>query len=134
MARPFKPGQSGNPAGKKPGTRNRKTILRAELEKDGSALAAAIKSKALEGDASCLALWLSRLEPPLRARAETVTFSLDTSKPLYEQAQEIMDAIAQARVDPDTGAMLIACLDKVGNLKAVEELQARVEALEARES
>jgi hypothetical protein len=133
MARPFKPGQSGNPAGKKPGTKNRKTILRQELEKDGSALALAIKSKALEGDPSCLALWLSRLEPPLRARAEKVTFDLDTSKSLHHQAQDIMDAIAQGRVDPDTGAMLIACLDKVGNLKAVEELEARLAVLEDRQ-
>ena len=128
----FVKGQSGNPKGKPRGIKNRKTLIMEELERDGSALANAIKAKALEGDASCLALWLSRLEPPLRARAEKVTFALNRAKPLHEQAQQIMDAVAAGKVDPETGQMLIACLDRVGNLKAVEELQVRIEALEAR--
>jgi hypothetical protein len=119
----------------KKGTKQRRTLLRQELEKDGSALGKAIKKAALEdGDTGAMGLWLSRLDPPLRARAEKVMFDLDRTKPLYEQAQDIMDAIAQGRVDPDTGAMLLACLDKVGNLKTVEELEARVAAIEERQT
>ncbi len=47
----FQPGQSGNPAGKKPGTRNRATLLREEL-RDGEdgAVARVIIDKALAGN------------------------------------------------------------------------------------
>jgi hypothetical protein len=73
----FQPGQSGNPAGKKPGTKNRKTLLLQELEKDGSSLANAIKSAAMSGDSAAMALWLSRLEPPARKHGEHVEFEFD---------------------------------------------------------
>ena len=55
---PFKPGQSGNPAGKPKGVRNRKTIVKEALEciLDGSdqqvvdAITAAAIAKAMTGD------------------------------------------------------------------------------------
>jgi hypothetical protein len=47
----FMPGTSGNPSGKLPGTRNRKTVLAAAL-RDGEGVAAArvVIDKALAGD------------------------------------------------------------------------------------
>src|SRR5713226_7125341 len=49
----FVPGQSGNPAGKLPGTRNRATLLRAALDsEDGPAMARVIIDKAVAGDRS----------------------------------------------------------------------------------
>lgn len=54
----FKPGKSGNPKGRLAGSKNRRTLLREELEKDGSALAIAIKAAALEGgDTTAMSLW-----------------------------------------------------------------------------
>jgi hypothetical protein len=37
-------------------------------------------------------------------------------------------------VDPETGQMLIVCIEKVSGIKAVDELQARIEALEEKAS
>src|SRR5260221_10435581 len=47
----FVPGQSGNPAGKVSGTRNRATLLRAALDsEEGPAMARLVIDKALAGD------------------------------------------------------------------------------------
>jgi hypothetical protein len=116
----FQPGQSGNPAGKKPGTKNRKTILLQELEKDGSALAAAIKTAALAGDASAMSLWLTRLEPALRSRGKTVEIELNVNAPIEDQIKAVMTAIASAQISVETGSMLINNIEKLANIRVAQ--------------
>src|SRR5713226_7915926 len=60
---------SGNPAGKKPGTRNRATVLREALA-DGEDIAAAriVFDKALAGDAVAARFIVDRLSPRPRGR------------------------------------------------------------------
>src|SRR5260370_8322753 len=66
----FAPGISGNPAGKKPGTRNRATVLRKALA-EGEDIAAAriVIDKALAGDVVAARFVVDRLtpRPPRRA-------------------------------------------------------------------
>jgi hypothetical protein len=126
----WKKGVSGNPGGKAPGTRSKLNLVAAEFLKEGSAVAQVVIEAAKGGDMSAAALVLTRISPPLRAAVEKVIFNLDQTKPLAEQAKEILNAVSRGLVDPDTGQMLIGCLDKIGNLKAVEELEARLAALE----
>ena len=135
----FKSGDewTGNAAGRPRGIKNRATILREKIEQFGPELMDII-TRAARGDGelppdmtAALAL-LARLEPPVRATAPKVRFDLDKTLPLHEQAQQILDAIAEGEIDPDTGQALIATLDKIGNLKAVEQLEARLVALESK--
>jgi hypothetical protein len=67
--RPFRKGQSGNPAGKPKGTRNRSTLA-AELLLEGEAEALTRKAVelALAGDTTALRLCLERLMPPRKDR------------------------------------------------------------------
>lgn len=116
----YKPGQSGNPAGKPKGTKNRKTLLRAELEKDGSALAAALKAKALEGDPTCLGLWLARLEPVMRPRAEPVEFALDTAAPPAKQIAQVIEAVAAGELTVDEGQQIANMLRQLAEVRALE--------------
>ncbi|MDO4768982.1 MAG: DUF5681 domain-containing protein [Brachymonas sp.] len=132
--RGWQPGQSGNPAGRPKGSKNRKTLLAEELQKDGSDLARAIKEAALAGDTSAMNLWAQRLEPPLRARAAAVGFELDPEKPLHEQAQQVLAAVSEGRVDPETGRMLIDCIQSVAGIRAVDELEAHLAALEEKQA
>jgi hypothetical protein len=117
---PFEKGKSGNPSGRKRGSKNRKTLLIEELERDGSALATAIKTKALEGDASCMSLWLSRLEPAARTRGETVEFNFRTDATPAQNIEEVMKAVAAGDMSVETGAQLISGIEKLANVRVAE--------------
>jgi hypothetical protein len=65
----FLPGCSGNPTGKKPGTRNRATVLREMLGAgEDRKLARIVIDKALAGDVVTARFLLGRLEPKPRGR------------------------------------------------------------------
>jgi len=66
----FVPGSSGNPAGKRPGTRNRATILAAALaEGEAETVARVVIDRALAGDAAAARFVMDRLSPRPRGRA-----------------------------------------------------------------
>lgn len=128
------PGQSGNPAGRPRGSRNKRTELVEEFAKEGSALARVVMDKALAGDMQAANIALARLSPPLRARAEKVEFELTPDAPLTTQAQQILTAISEGNIDPETGQLLINCISSFASLKATDELEARLSALEGRQA
>jgi hypothetical protein len=69
----FAPGASGNPAGKKPGTRNRASMLAAALtEGEGAAIARQVIEAALAGNGVAARFCLDRLCPRPRGRAITL--------------------------------------------------------------
>jgi hypothetical protein len=113
-------GQSGNPLGMKPGTKHRKTLLREEIEKDGSELAKAIKARALEGDMQAASLWLSRLEPVARDRGERVEFNFDPKATPAQNIEAILTAVAAGEVTVETGAQLIGAIEKLANVRESE--------------
>lgn len=124
------PGQSGNPAGRPKGTRNKKNVVAEEFAKDGSKVARVVMDAALAGDMQAANLVLQRLSPPLRARAEKVQFDLSQDAPLTTQAQQVLAAIADGNIDPETGHMLINCIASFAGLKQVDDLEQRLIALE----
>ncbi|CUA82478.1 hypothetical protein G3I75_20750 [Pseudomonas aeruginosa] len=126
----WQPGQSGNPKGRPVGSRNRKNVIAEEFAKDGSAVARVVMDAALAGDMQAANMVLQRLSPPLRARAEKVTFQLTPDAPLSEQAAQILQAVSDGQIDPDTGKLLIDCIQSVAGIRAVDELEARLAALE----
>ena len=129
---PFVKGQSGCPAGKPKGTLNKANAVAAEFSKAGSAIAAAVIERALAGDMAAAEIALKRFAPPLRPRVEKIIFQLDRTLPLHQQAQQIMEAIADGQVDHEAGLALIAGLRQVADIKATDELEARLQALEAK--
>lgn len=126
----WQPGQSGNPKGRPVGSRNKKNVIAEEFEKDGSEVARVVMNAALEGDMQAANMVLQRLSPPLRARAEKVTFELTPDAPLHEQANQVLASVAEGAIDPETGKMLIDCIQSVAGIRAVDELEARLIALE----
>src|SRR5438552_18213441 len=73
--RPFEKGRSGNPAGRRAGSRNKATLAAAALLEGGSeALTQKAMDLALVGDPTAMRLCLERILPPCRDR--TVKFAL----------------------------------------------------------
>lgn len=132
VAGQWQPGQSGNPAGRPVGSKNRKTLLTQQLEEQGSLVAQRVIEAALSGDIQAASLVLQRICPPLRPQSALVNFTLDSQAPLAEQAQEILSAIANGNIDPETGRNLINCLGTVAGLMQTDELARRLDALEHR--
>lgn len=130
----WQPGQSGNPKGRPVGSRNKKNIIAEEFEKDGSEVARVVMNAALEGDMQAANMVLQRLSPPLRARAEKVTFELTPDAPLHQQANQVLASVAEGAIDPETGKLLIDCIQSVAGIRAVDELEARLQALEEKQA
>jgi hypothetical protein len=126
------PGQSGNPKGRPVGSRNKKNLIALEFDKEASGIARKVIEAALEGDMQAASLVLQRLSPPLRSRAEKVTFEFDAGASLTQQAQQILAAVAEGEIDPDTGKLLIDAISAFGGLKQVDDLETRLQALEGR--
>jgi len=126
-------GQSGNPKGRPPGIVDKRQKLQNAFADEATDIARVVIDKALEGDMQAANIALARIAPPLRAAAERVQFELNPERPLSEQASQILQAVADGKVDPETGKTLIACLQAVSGIKAAEELEQRIIVLEARQ-
>lgn len=67
--KPFKPGQSGNPAGKPTGTKNRATIMaQALFDGEAETLTRKIIELAMGGDMQALRVCVDRLCPPMKRK------------------------------------------------------------------
>lgn len=125
----FKPGQSGNVAGRPKGSRDRKNVVAAEFAKEGSAIARVVIDAAKEGDMQAASLILTRISPPLRAQAEKVSFQLDPDAPIADQARQILAATANGDIDPDTCKLLLDCLSAYIGMKDMETFIAEFKRL-----
>lgn len=129
----FKPGQSGNPAGKAPGTRHKVTLaIEALLEGQHEALTRAAIDKALAGDTVALRLCLDRLAPP--RKDAPVSFALPAIKTVADTvtaSSSLLDAVAAGEVTPDEAGRVMALLTSHKALVETGDLERRIEALEA---
>jgi hypothetical protein len=123
-------GQSGNPKGRPPGIIDKRTKVTQALFDDAPAVARVVIDAALDGDVQAAALVLSRVAPPIKSQAERVQFELNKDAPLSDQASQILQAVADGKVDPETGRVLLTCVQAVAGIRAFEELEHRIIVLE----
>lgn len=126
----FKPGVSGNPAGRKPGIIDRRQRIAQAFEADGAEIAKVVIEAAKKGDMQAATLVLSRLAPPMKPRAERVRFDLDVTQPLAAQAAQVISAVAAGQLDSDSAQTILTCLGTYAALVQSDEVQARLAALE----
>jgi hypothetical protein len=132
---PFEKGQSGNPAGRPRGSRNRRSQLVEKLyDESAAALVQAAIELAIKGDGTALRVCMDRVSAPMKER--TVAFELP---PMTTAADAIiaLGAIAQAVADGDLTpteagdlaklvqgfAQTVSTADLEQRIKRIEELQ-----------
>lgn len=125
----WKPGQSGNPAGRPPGV-GEIGKLRAAIGDRLPALLAAMMSKAIEGDVGAARLLLERAIAPLKGIEQAVTLQLPNEGTLTAKANAVLSAAAAGDLAPGQAAQLIAALGTLAKISEVDELAARITALE----
>jgi len=103
----FAPGRSGNPKGKKPGTLNRATAIKAALAGalgDGEAATAArvIIERALKGDFAAARFVIGRVDPKPRGREIVLTLP-DDAQPcdVIEAYDATLTAMVTGEITPD---------------------------------
>lgn len=124
----WKPGQSGNPQGRRPGT-GEVQRLRQEIEAHIPSIVARLVDRAKEGDVAAARLLLERAVPPLKPVEAPQPFRIPDGGPA-EQARTIVALTASGEVSIDQGARLIASLGTLVRLLELEELERRINSLE----
>ncbi len=130
----FKKGQSGNPKGKKPGTRNRATMAaQALLDGEAEQIIRKCVELAKDGDTTALRLCLERLLPPRKERP------VDVEVPPIEKPEDavsamtaITAAVARGDLTPGEAQSLAVVIEAHRKTVEVVDLDRRLTALEQR--
>lgn len=126
----WRPGESGNPKGKPQGS-GQLQKLRAALADDVPAILKALGIAAKAGDVQAARLILERVLPPLKGVEQCVQLPLPDDGSLTAKAEAVVAAVGAGEVTPGQAAQLIAALGSLAKIMEVDELAARVAALEA---
>jgi hypothetical protein len=130
VGRPFEKGRSGNPAGRRPGSRNKATLAAAALlAGEAEGLTRRAVELALEGDPIALRLCLERLLP--RCRERPLAFRLPpiftdrrgaagtpSSRAVGRAMNAVTAALARGEITPGEAATVAAVVDSF--VRAIE--------------
>ena len=129
----WKPGTSGNPRGKRAGTRNKATEMVMTLMEGGAKeITEAVVKAAKDGDMTAARFILDRLAPPAKERPISLALpSTSTAAGIVEAQAAILEAVAVGDLMPGEATALAGIVE--ARRKAIEtaELEARIAALEA---
>lgn len=128
----WKPGESGNPAGRTPGT-GEVAAIRAAIAGRVPELLAAMMTRALDGDVGAARLLLERAVAPLKAAEQPQALSLPDGT-LTAKASAVLSAAAAGDLAPGQAAQLIAALGTLAKIHEVDELAARITTLEEKQN
>ncbi len=132
----FKPGQSGNAAGRPAGARSTRMLaLDALAEGRAEDVVNALIVKAVEGDVQAAGLILARVWGPRKGRPVNVDLpAVRDASGVSAALAAVVAAMSEGRLTPDEAQSVATVLD--GQRRAVEtaDLEARVAALETARS
>ncbi|MDI3511748.1 DUF5681 domain-containing protein [Hydrogenophaga bisanensis] len=124
----WKPGESGNPAGKPKGS-GEVAKLRAAIADRVPELLAAMMARALDGDVGAARLLLERTIAPLKAIEPPQPLTLPDGS-LTEQGRAVLASVASGELAPGQGAALVGAIGALARVTEIDELAERVAALE----
>ena len=124
----WKPGLSGNPAGRPAGTGD-VAKLRSSIAGNLPAILARLTAAALAGDTAASRLLLERVIAPLKSAEAAAPVALPDGT-LTEQGRAVMGAVAAGDLSPGQGAALLAGLGVLVKLTEADELARRISLIE----
>jgi len=123
----FGPGESGNPAGRPKGARNKATILAERLfEQKVEAVVEKINEHAIGGNVAAMRLFLDRAAPRTRDRIEFALPELLTSDDAFAAQLALIAAVAAGEVSPREAERMMGLLGTVMSTLANRERNARI--------
>ena len=130
----FKPGQSGNPAGRPKGARHATTVaVEALLEGEAETITRKAIEAAKAGDMVAIRLVLDRICPPRKSRPIHIELpAISDAKGVAEAQQEVLRAACAGELLLDEAQVLAGLLEGRRRSLETEELEARLSELEGR--
>jgi hypothetical protein len=129
--RPFEPGRSGNPKGRRPSCRNRATIAAAALlEGEAEALTRKAVELALAGDPTAMRLCLERILSPCRERAVKFTLpSIESPADIASAMKAVTAALAAGVITPGEGQGIARIVDTFVRTIEASDFERRLKAI-----
>lgn len=128
----FRPGRSGNPAGRPRGSRNKTTVaIEALLDGQAEGLTQRLLSDAGRGNATALRICFDRLVP--RPKGRPVPFALprlESGADAVDAATTIVEAVAAGELTPLEALDLIKVVEASTRVRTALQLERRVAELE----
>jgi hypothetical protein len=130
----FQIGISGNPNGRKAGSRNKATLLlEALLDGEAEAVTRTVIQKAKAGDMIAARLVLDRIVPPVKERRVQLALpSVQSAKDIANALQQVIAAVAGGDIAPHEGQAIATLLDTQRKAIETEALEQRLTQLEER--
>lgn len=128
----FKPGQSGNPAGRPKKARNKATVAAlALLEGEAQALTRKAIEQAMAGNLVALKLCLERLVPPVKERPVSVEFpNVQDASDLAKFTGTLLAAVGNGDVDPGQAASVARIVETHRSVLELAEIEVRLKKIE----
>ncbi|KVP69728.1 hypothetical protein WL40_07385 [Burkholderia ubonensis] len=127
----FRKGESGNPAGKPKGARDKRTALRELLQPHAADLVQKAVELALAGDTAALRICIDRCIPAVKAKDEPISIS-GLAGSLADQGKTVVAAMATGTITPDEAAAVMAVISAQAKIVEADELEKRIAALEGK--
>jgi Family of unknown function (DUF5681) len=125
----WKPGQSGNPKGKTPGSGELQR-LRACIAADVPDILAKLIQAAKDGDVQAARLILERVLPPVKPIEQATELQLPAGGTLTAQGRAVLSAVAAGELAPGQGAQLLAAIGSLARVTEIDDIEARLTKLE----
>ncbi len=127
----FKKGQSGNPAGKPKGAKDKRTELRELLKPHAAKLVQKVVDLALAGDVSALRICIDRIIPPIRENRLSIALPVvkDVAGCTAAQAK-VLQAVTAGDLLPGEAESLSALIEHQRRGLESSDHEARMRAIE----
>ena len=128
--RPFEKGRSGNPAGRRPGSRNKATLAAAALlAGESEALTRKAVELALAGDPMAMRLCIERLLPPCRERiVKFILPPIESVSDISAAMRAVTSALAKGDITPGEAATIAGVVETFA--RAIETTKRRAFAVD----